>query len=253
MKHRGAYSVIHTVIFAVLLLGIFYMISYFSTYVVPEVRASSLVILFSYFCILFFSLGILLPLVDPFVNLKWLFVHLAVFSLSLGVVVILEFIDTQIFKFLILPLLAFAGVYMFFMFLFFKEKLTPHTIPVSSESETSSHEKRKFPRYRDALLVKCTIKDREVDCITHDVSAAGVRLILHEPLDKGEVMSCVIDISGYTSGIYAKGRVRWCSLADKVDGVDHYHVGVEFTHLDSADKLRLLSRYVYDMFKNHKT
>jgi len=140
MKAYNFSTLFQTAVVTLLLIGIFFFLSYLFSQEVYEVTAASLVILIVYLCVVFFSLGILLPLANPHANLKWAFVACAFISSSLGLVVMIEFFGYTLFKVILLPVIVFFLVYAAFIASFFKRKAPiPIKTRVSKENLEGMH------------------------------------------------------------------------------------------------------------------
>lgn len=126
--------------------------------------------------------------------------------------------------------------------------MTGFTFEQTWKIEPSQHEKRRYPRAQNNLLVKVGQGDRNLEGVTKDFSMTGMNLTLPNPLDKSKKLSLDIylpreNLLQYESQVPVNlaGRVAW----QRKEGGGHL-CGVEFVEMDE-DKSNYL-KTCFDFF-----
>jgi hypothetical protein len=96
------------------------------------------------------------------------------------------------------------------------------------------------PMYTEVTIQR--IRDmavRTVEGHAYDVSEAGVRIEMDEPLDVDERVSVCLSLGGDRTSVFASGRVVWVN--DEVDDPGPRRMAIRFTRfLSGEDRTRLL-------------
>ena len=107
--------------------------------------------------------------------------------------------------------------------------------------EPVSHEKRRYPRSHNSLLVRASQGDQLFEGISNDFSLSGIRLTLNERLDEKQETMLTIqlpygDLDSYQSQtpLTVKGRVKWQRPDD-----GKIQCGVEFIDISDAVRSKL--------------
>ena len=106
-------------------------------------------------------------------------------------------------------------------------------------------DKRKYPRLNWSVIIHWEKSSGETDEVpntgsTKDISAGGIRLILKEGVEIGDVLELDLELGGGRN-IHVKGRVAWIEKF-KISGWQEetgYEGGVEFLDLDDATRQEL--------------
>ncbi|MBU9888293.1 MAG: PilZ domain-containing protein [Candidatus Omnitrophica bacterium] len=104
-------------------------------------------------------------------------------------------------------------------------------------------EKRKFRRFRLPVAHYEGRDDKKIHGVSDvlDVSREGFRILSDEPIKKGTVLECKINVPDILD-IQCQGKVRWSAT------VEGYHFeGLQFSWVDPGDKAELLE-YAYRMW-----
>ena len=114
--------------------------------------------------------------------------------------------------------------------------LQKFTFVCEKQQELVSHDKRRFPRNQNKLLVKVTQRDQVLDALSSDFSMLGIRLRVAHPLQASEPLLLSISMPGDDLQQYSNqaplritGKLAW----QKPEG-DRYLCGVEFVDVDQA-------------------
>jgi len=131
------------------------------------------------------------------------------------------------------------------------ELMAGFTFEHAREIEPSQHEKRRYPRAQNNLLVKVNQGEHNLEGVTKDFSMSGMRLILSHPLEAKEKVDLGIylpqeDLEQYKNQtpVNLVGKVAW----QRIEGESHL-CGVEFVDLDD-DKRRYL-KTCFDFFNKN--
>ena len=131
------------------------------------------------------------------------------------------------------------------------ELMTGFTFEHGKEIEPVQHEKRRYPRTQNNLLVKVGQAGRQLEGVTKDFSMTGIRLVLSKPLGKNEKLNLGIylphdDLEHYKNQtpVNLVGRVAW----QRAEGNSQL-CGVEFVELDE-NKRRYL-KTCFDFFNKN--
>ena len=102
---------------------------------------------------------------------------------------------------------------------------------------------RRFKRiaYTSALELILSNNERE-SVTTVDLSQGGICFIARRPLKADSEVEVKLRLLKKQKTIYAQVKVSWIKKLDrlKAEDVEQYKVGIEFVHIEAADK-RLLS------------
>lgn len=104
-------------------------------------------------------------------------------------------------------------------------------------------EMRRFKRIPYPAQMEMILPHSEREsCKTVDISQGGICFISRKPLKTDSEIEIKLELLKNKKTIYAQARVSWIKKLDRVPGkdTDQYKVGIEFIHMDSADK-RLLT------------
>ena len=106
-------------------------------------------------------------------------------------------------------------------------------------------ERRRHPRLpRDGKVVVQIESSTEdtipggttVKCEPKDVSAAGLRLQLKQPVDEGCQLELWVAISGISPKFYLAGEVKWCKeMEESAEAKPRYLVGIELSQGNAHD------------------
>lgn len=126
--------------------------------------------------------------------------------------------------------------------------MTGFTFEQTWNIEPSQHEKRRYPRAQNNLLVKVGQSDRNLEGVTKDFSMTGMNLALPNSLDKNKKLSLDIYLPRENLLQYENqapvnlvGRVAW----QRVEDGSHL-CGVEFVDMD--DSKRNYLKTCFDFF-----
>ena len=107
-------------------------------------------------------------------------------------------------------------------------------------------EHRKYERFRDSLVVVCSIPDKshlEGITISEDISQGGIKLTAPESFPVEEIMRLDVNIYCDAVPISLRGKVVWLKeiKGGKLRKKEkRYQLGIEFIHADSLSKERIL-------------
>jgi len=87
----------------------------------------------------------------------------------------------------------------------------------------------------------------EGEALVRDVSLRGIRLSLDKKLPLDIPLELKIFIEEDSRPIFVIGEVVWLKEIDL--GKGKFEVGIKFTDVDTSDRLRLISRYIYGSVK----
>ena len=119
-------------------------------------------------------------------------------------------------------------------------------------------ERRKFPRLNWSVEVRWKKSTGSLDPnlkntgSTKDISAGGIRLILKEGVQTGDVLELDILLGGGKT-VQAKGRVVWVDKFQITGGTDEvgYEGGIEFIDMDDQTGIQI-NNFIFESHKPRK-
>lgn len=121
--------------------------------------------------------------------------------------------------------------------------------------QKNSHEKRRFPRAQNSLLVKVRNESGLMEGISSDFSLSGIQLRVSEPLDQPQNCELLVympkaDIGQYETQtpLSLRARVAW-DRHEQHRGREQFVYGMEFVEL--SDSARAQLRAGFDFFRKN--
>ncbi|TAN71168.1 MAG: methyl-accepting chemotaxis protein [Gallionella sp.] len=128
------------------------------------------------------------------------------------------------------------------------ELMSGFTFEQNREIKLEQHEKRRYPRTQNYLLVKAGQGGKNLEGVTRDFSMTGINLVLTSPLEQDKELDLGIylpceDMEQYKNQIPVNlvGQIVW----QRVEGKNHLY-GIEFTGMDEGKRSYL--KTCFDFF-----
>ncbi len=105
------------------------------------------------------------------------------------------------------------------------------------------YERRKFHRQNIFVIIRYIKDTHEVEeiALTDYISCGGINIVANTPLKEEEEVFLEVTLPGMFDVMKISGRVVHEKKICLNNGEEVYQMGVEFTSIDGADKMRLLN------------
>lgn len=259
---RKSFSFLYSVFASILAIFIFYLLGFIFSSAHLNLGHYYFTVAFIYFMLLSYILGMLSAFWLKPAGIRRFLPPFLFVVMSVGLVLSKELIKLLLLPNIAVVILLISSFYFGWLFIFrglghIKKRYKAFQAQRAEKKEKtaeakkkhpSAYKRRSFQRYLDRVRVACQYQDLRWECQSKDISASGLRLISKEKLSKGEVLSLTIYLSQDSRPVYAQGVVAWVDyFASEQEGV--YYAGVKFTKIEAADKIRLVSKYIFESFR----
>jgi len=107
---------------------------------------------------------------------------------------------------------------------------------MSADLDDLRRENRKFSDQVITVRYINVSRDNQretLSCSSHDISAGGLKLISHCPLELDSELDMEIDLGSLWAVIDVKVAVKWCL---EIDAAPTYYIGVKLTEIEKSNR-----------------
>lgn len=114
--------------------------------------------------------------------------------------------------------------------------------------KTAIQERRRFVRLDASVEIFYSLEANQdaVSCLSKNISAGGICLIVYEPLNAGDTLSLRIYLPDDKPFVVARGKVAWIKTFKIAGEKERYDAGLEFTEINQGDRKRI-DNYVFSL------
>jgi len=261
---KKCFSFIYTVFITLALIFVFYLFSFIFSPHSDIFNSYCLAVAFVYFILLSFCLGSFVTLWYPSLNIRRFTLHLSFVIVSLGLALGVELVRFSLFPSITILVTFISVLYLAGgAILFVVPRFIPLRRPSSNHNVSGSQERegekgisrsdnryvgrRGFQRYSDDIKLRCSADKETWNCLSHDISATGMRIVSDKPVAVGKEIRLIAWLPHDSRPVYIKAKVIW--IQQLSEEKKQYYIGVKFVNIEVADKIRLIAKYVFESFR----
>jgi len=117
---------------------------------------------------------------------------------------------------------------------------------MSVQLDDLRRESRNFSEKSITIRYKNASRNNQIEthsCSSQDVSAGGLKLISHCPLELDSVLDVEIDLGSLWAVIDVKAEVKWCL---EIDAAPTYYIGIKLVNIEKSNR-QVWSKFIQSL------